>query len=309
VAEHPAVAGYGSGTIWNAAGYVEIGPERVPAVSWGLDAVGIEPSLISGRVPRAADEVVLGSKSLAAAGLSIGDEVEIQGEEGYWGVEPVSTTARFRVVGTAALPALDPQGLGHGALFSMSGVQRLNVYASPDAVWVDLADGSDAGDLTDLLDGREPGESLLDLGGLLSPGDLAIDSVDGAPLVIAGLLGVLAFGVLLHLLVTVGARHRRDLAILGALGCTRSQRRGAIRWHAVAVVAVTLALGIPLGVAFGRIVFHEYAARLGAVPEPVTPWTMLMFVVPTALLLALLAAIVPARAITRARPAEVLRAE
>ncbi len=315
VAQHPAIEGYATGTIWSTiagSGALQLGPDRIEAAVFGFESHGVEPSIISGRTPVAADEVLLGPKTISQLGLSVGDEVEAYGFEGQWEEEPVPTSARYRIVGTAALPAVDPKGVGFGALFDLDGIRRLNTYSVPDALWLQLAPGTDVASLSFVLaDGTDVTEAgFFDLReSVVGADQLAIGSVDAAPIVVAALLGVLGLAVLIHLLAGATFRSRGPLAVLRALGYTRRQTRGAVRWQAVAFMVVPIVAGVPLGVALGRMTFHEYARRLGVVPEPVTWWTATAIVIPAAIVIAIAASAVPAIRAARLRPAAVLRAE
>ncbi len=67
--------------------------------------------------------------------------------------------------------------------------------------------------------------------------------------------------------------------------------------------------GLPLGDVLGRWAWNLFAEQLGVVPEAVTPVPLLLLIVPGAIALANLVAIVPGRIAARTRPALVLRAE
>jgi ABC-type lipoprotein release transport system permease subunit len=73
------------------------------------------------------------------------------------------------------------------------------------------------------------------------------------------------------------------------------------------VAAVVLA--VPGGVIVGRVLWRAFADRLGVVPDPSGAWLPIAGVVVGGLLLAVLAAELPARLAARARPAEGLRTE
>jgi predicted lysophospholipase L1 biosynthesis ABC-type transport system permease subunit len=133
--------------------------------------------------------------------------------------------------------------------------------------------------------------------------------VDSLPLVLAGLLAVLAASTLAHTLLTAVRRRRRDLAILKTLGFVVPQVRWAVVWQATTVVTLALVVGIPVGVAVGRWGWVLVADQLGAVAEPVTPPGPLLVLVPGAILVANLVAAVPAYLAGRTRPALLLRTE
>src|SRR5206468_3185946 len=104
------------------------------------------------------------------------------------------------------------------------------------------------------------------------PSDLVnFGQVQNLPLLLAGLVAVLAAATLAHTLVTGIRRRRRDLAILKMLGFVPGQVRSAVAWQATTFVAVTLLVGLPVGVVAGRAIWTIFVGQLGALAEPVTP--------------------------------------
>ena len=69
------------------------------------------------------------------------------------------------------------------------------------------------------------------------------------------------------------------------------------------------ALERPLGVSLGRWAWTLFAEQIGVVPEPVTPLSLILLVVPAAVLLANLVALLPAHKAARTPAALALRAE
>ena len=95
--------------------------------------------------------------------------------------------------------------------------------------------------------------------------------VQNLPLILAGLLATLGSATLAHTLVTSVRRRARDLAVLRTLGFLPRQVRRVVAWQSTTFVCVALAIGLPLGIAAGRLVWDVFASDLGTVPEPVTP--------------------------------------
>jgi len=122
--------------------------------------------------------------------------------------------------------------------------------------------------------------------------------VDNMPVVLAGLLGLIATATLIHTLVSAVRRRRPDLAILKTVGFVEAQ----------VLTLFALLVGIPLGVAAGRRSWSAFADDLGTVPEPVVP-LLVSLTVPLAVLVANAVAALPARAAARTRPAMILRSE
>ncbi len=99
------------------------------------------------------------------------------------------------------------------------------------------------------------------------------------------------------------------LPCCAALGFSRGQILRTITWQSTIYASGALAVGVPVGVALGRIAWRVYATNLGVVPEVAMPWAALVGVAGAAIALAAAVAVVPAVRIARTRPAAVLRAE
>jgi predicted lysophospholipase L1 biosynthesis ABC-type transport system permease subunit len=134
-------------------------------------------------------------------------------------------------------------------------------------------------------------------------------SVRDTPVVLGGVLAVLAVGTLAHVLLTGVRRRRRDLALLKTLGLDRRQILAVVIWQAWAMTGAAVAVGLPLGVIAGRWAWAWFAGSVGAGGGADVPLLLVLAVIPAALLAAVLLAAGPARAAARVRPATVLRAE
>jgi putative ABC transport system permease protein len=83
----------------------------------------------------------------------------------------------------------------------------------------------------------------------------------------------------------------------------------AVAWSATTVAVVALVVGLPLGVAAGRLLWTMLADQLGAIDEPVTPALAIALAVPTTLLFANAVAAVPGRRAGNIHPAAAMRSE
>ncbi len=181
----------------------------------------------------------------------------------------------------------------------------------------------------DLVDGAAPTRLLSDLRGLglIGVGTVVEGVVDGrlatTTEVVAldledvdwlrtglGVVMAIAVAAVLAHLIASGARARRgDLATLKALGFSGGQIRSVVLWQAVALAVVSGLIAIPIGVAAGRLAWRRYAEGLGVVPEPVTPWLGAVVLLGALVIVALLAATIPAIAAGRRRALNSLRSE
>ena len=124
-------------------------------------------------------------------------------------------------------------------------------------------------------------------------------------------LAVAIFGVatLLHFLLVSVARRRRQVGTLKALGFLRRQVAAAITWQAETVAVVALIVGVPLGLAAGRLAWNLAASDFG-VPSVVTaPWPVLAAASAGTLAAAAVIAAGPAVFAARLHPATLLRSE
>jgi ABC-type lipoprotein release transport system permease subunit len=114
---------------------------------------------------------------------------------------------------------------------------------------------------------------------------------------------------LAHHLILSTRRRRRDLAVLRALGADRRWVTGVVHWQATLFTIVVVALGAPVGIAAGRVVYRTFVDRIGAVDTVTLPFG---FVALTIVGLIALANIVAAPSAYRARrqpPAGILADE
>jgi len=267
------------------------------------------PVISEGRAPTAAGEIALGVNTLRLVYQTVGDTVEVGVDAGGNPPPPV----RMRIVGTVIVPPA-PFGVsrpGEGAAFSYAGWSRVDPAAKRDAsgapFLVTYAPGvsEEAGVAAMREDSPEafiaPAER---------PGDVSsLERIASVPVLLAGLLAVMAIGVLAHTLITSIRRRRRDLAILKTLGFQPFQLAGVVAWQATALTVIALLIGLPVGVAVGRWTWRVFADQLGILPDPIFPLLAVLIAVPSALFLANLIAALPGRSAARTQAALVLRSE
>jgi ABC-type dipeptide/oligopeptide/nickel transport system permease subunit len=89
----------------------------------------------------------------------------------------------------------------------------------------------------------------------------------------------------------------------------RRQVAAVVTWQATAVVLVGMVVGVPLGIAAGKVAWRLFASNVGVVPVEVVQAVPLILLATAALAAAALLAVLPALLAGRARPADLLRAE
>jgi len=287
---------------------VTFGTVAFDAIALGQRKGSIEPRVIDGHAPRAANEIAVGARSLREAHVRIGSTVHVS-------IAAISGGgAEFTVVGTVVVPPnSDTTRLGSGGVVTREGELRMvpegytGVPPLTDAYFT-LAPGVDHRKaLARIAEKTKNGYSLQPL---TRPTDLVnFGQVQNLPLLLAGLVALLAAATLAQTLVTSIRRRRRDLAILKMLGFVPGQVRWAIAWQATTFVSAALLVGLPIGVVAGRLVWTAFSNQLGTPPEPVTPSIQLLLTIPAAVLLANIVAAAPAVIAGRMKPATALRAE
>lgn len=144
----------------------------------------------------------------------------------------------------------------------------------------------------------------------LSPSVTDAARYERLPLYLAIVFAVAALGSLVHVLLTSARRRRVDLAILRTLGFRGRQVTATVMWQAATLVLVAFAIGAPVGLLLGRLLWQVVATRLlGVVSEPVLAWGATALMLPVTLVAAVLIASGPAAVARRTKPAAVLRTE
>jgi ABC-type antimicrobial peptide transport system permease subunit len=136
-----------------------------------------------------------------------------------------------------------------------------------------------------------------------------VERVAYLPGVLAAVVVLLALGTLVHGLVVVLRRRRRDLAVMQAVGFTARQVLGSVGVQATTIALVGLMTGIPIGLALGRTAWRLTARALGVAAPPALPRLGLVALGVLTLLVVNLLALGPGWRAHRAPPGPPLRAE
>jgi len=273
------------------------GQVRVGSVTLGMTGVqpikgDLAPTTLSGRLPSADDEIALGRLTAKAVGAEVGEDLTVETDDG---------PRRFRVTGLAVVPGINGLvGVGQDAVVTMGGLRRVDPEAAPSAAAFDLRRGAPPGTAERLGSGGA---------GSVPAVIVNLARIRSVPFLLAGLVAALAVLTLVHVMVTSVDHRRRDLALLRSLGADRRWISRAVHWQATSSALVPLALGVPLGLIAGRLVFGLFADTVGAVPSASFPYGLLTAVIVAFVTLANLVAVLPARRARRLEPAALLAAE
>jgi uncharacterized protein YjeT (DUF2065 family) len=218
-------------------------------------------------------------------------------------------TARLRVVGRAVFPEFGDAGqLGTGALMTRRGIDRLLPGAPTNIFLVRFADPSHS---TASGAALERGIAPIPAHFQARPQDLIELSQGGGLLAtLVVVLAILGFAALSHALVTSVRSRSGTFAVLRVLGFTRAQTRATVAWQTLTLAAAAVLVGVPLGSVGGRWAWRRFADQLGVASDARFPSPgVVLLVVGGAVLVALVAAVVPARIAARVRSVGVLRSD
>jgi hypothetical protein len=273
----------------------------------------IDLTTVDGRLPNGADEVALGARTARDRGLHVGDRVEVQGFE----VDQREAT----VTGIAVLPALGPfrsdrTAPGVGLVVPEAMLNEAAATRGPAFIGMDLRPGADRAAVLERLHddlgawSPETAITTFDRTTPVRPPEIVdARSMRRSPMLVGGLLVVGAtVGLVVAITMSVRAR-RRDLAMLRVLGFTDRQLHRSVLVQAVVSVVGAVVVGLPLGIAVGRVAWRSFASQLGVLTSPHTPIGWIVLTAVGAGALAVLAGAFPARAAARTRPATTLRTE
>jgi ABC-type lipoprotein release transport system permease subunit len=308
----PDVAAWSGATF----GFDTIAGREVPLL--GMEpGGGVYPSLLRGRPIANADEIVLGPATASELNVHVGDTVTLQGE---------TAPHTLRVVGVATFPTVGQAHVAHpslgvGALVatemvpgydrSLTGVRQPGL--GPRAIFVRFQPHTNVD--AELARLRVTTRPLASFAGfevlpVQRPAEIVNSSDIGtAPLLLAS---ALAFGAVASLglaLATTVRRRRRDLVVLKALGFTRGQLAGTLSANATTTIGIGLLFGIPIGAGLGALAWRLFADQLDVVARPTFPLAVLAAVTVAGLVVANVAALLPARAARHLDAAAVLRTD
>lgn len=272
---------------------------------------------VAGHLPDGPRQIVLGRTTLRQVGAALGSTVRVKR-----GTSHGTTTASYRVVGTAVFPPdFVGTGLGNGALFSLQGLTGSlcrGPTAPRDACAARILIAHEGAVLVRASPTLRGQAELTRLSRVYSsvvqlpnPPTTLVNFGEAVnfPLLFGVILVIFGTATLLHLLVVSVVRRRREVGLLKTLGFVRRQVALAVTWQTTTVALVGVVVGIPVGIAVGRAVWQLFANSQGTAAVPVVvAWTMAL-VAAAAVVIANVLAIGPALVAARSRPAGLLKAE
>lgn len=249
------------------AGRIDIRDHQIGLVAMEPVRGTLEPTLLDGRMIRGDGEIVLSPSMMDELQLRLGDPVQ---------VGPADDRAPLTVVGRGVPVAVGIYSSEDGALVSAADFERFAFQNDIEGEGgVDLAVRGMSG--TDLASLRA--DLAVVTGGFdraiadaFQPARISnIERVRSVPKMVMAFAALLTSLVLVHALTVVAQRRRPDLAVLRALGMPRRQACRVMAWHGVILAGVAVAIGVPLGIIGGRLLWRAIAAAVSAVYSPHLP--------------------------------------
>jgi ABC-type lipoprotein release transport system permease subunit len=276
---------------------VDVEGTRVDVLGLNRITGSAQPTILEGRAPEDADEIVLGARTMRTLNTGLGRIIASR----------IGTKkATYRVVGVAVFPEFGDSGqLGTGSWMTIEGLQRVLPSAARDTFYIRFGDAADAQQRADQLTRvLAPLPSRDDA----RPEDLVnLARGDGLIFALGALVAVLALAMLVHTVVTAVRGGRRSHATLRALGYSRRQSRSTVLWQTITLATLAFVVGVPVGLIAGRFAWVAFAHRLGVETDPFVPLGNLLIVGAGMAVVALLAAIPPAWLVTRGDVAHTLQ--
>jgi MacB-like periplasmic core domain/FtsX-like permease family len=325
MASQPGVVG------WSMLGYAQgtIDGRPVPIVGLLREVGSVEPPTGAGRPLGGPSEIELGSTTLRQLGKHLGQTVKVDA-----GTAPRTLT----IVGQVTFPSVgveqsDIPSLGTGAIVDEDTLLGLTIPAGPQnncsnsssanaisagteclsTIAVRLAPGINASAWAARVVAANPDQGTpggtYDQPVVRAAAIVGYTQMTDEPLVLAALLALGALASLAFTLAAAVRQRRRDLTVLRTLGLTGRQLRQIVAWQATLTVLIALVIGVPIGLAAGRVLWIRFADNLGVINTPAIPLAALAGFALGLVALANLIAARPAAVAARLRPAQILRSE
>jgi hypothetical protein len=234
-------------------------------------------------------------------------------------VSSMSTARRSPGRAQIAFPVISGAvELGHGILFTTAGYNRAACppgpgYARCQQALQDTGNGGILASVVPGVRGQAAIAHYIDANQTVATLPVAPSSLINFgeavnfPLIFGSMLALFGAATLAHLLVVSVSRRRREIGLLKVLGFVKRQVASTVAWQATALALAGLAVGAPLGVAAGQVLWRAFASNLGVIPVAVMPPGLIAVLVAGIIVAANLIAAGPGLVATKSRPALLLR--
>jgi putative ABC transport system permease protein len=272
---------------------------------FAIDASGTAPPVIvSGRLPTAPNEIALGTRTLHRLAADIGATVTMSLADSEFRAGGSVGDVEMTVVGTALAPMFGESDVGDVSVVTLDAIRDAGGDPSPRLVMVRVA-GTDPSAVAAQLDEDYTEDELTDV---IPARVVNMHNVRRLPLLGIYLAGALGTLTLAYVIVAGTRSHRRELAVLRAIGLGARRIRRVVLWQGALIALAMVALGLPLSLLAGAGLWRRVAVNTGVQPGSVVPPAILL-VIPAVLAVAVLASLFAALRVGHSRVAEVLREE
>jgi ABC-type lipoprotein release transport system permease subunit len=273
-------------------------------------------SVVDGRLPLGDQDIMLGATTLRSLRAGPGDQVRVTANDPVTGA---ARTTAFRVTGRAAFaPGFGTGGFGNGAALTVNGLLHAQCPAGGAACLHKAQQGLVYSVLVHAVPGPSGAAALTryttKYGAFVADPEQPAELINfgesvSFPLLFGVALSLFGAATLVHLLLVSVGRRRAEVGLLKVLGFVRRQVAAVVSWQATAIILIGMAVGVPLGIAAGKLAWRLFATNVGVVPVVVVQAGPLILLAAAALAATNLLAVLPALRATRSRPAGLLRAE
>jgi ABC-type lipoprotein release transport system permease subunit len=258
----------------------------------------------TGRLPRTVDEVAIGARTSSDLDIDIGDALAVSD---LTGARQLSLT----VVGTAVIPYDSAGTIDDGLVLTPDALTAVTTPGTRPALTHHLtyADGVDVARLeADLAEDFGLEFNLFTAPRL--PGTIANTTSTRQIAIAVGIfVGGLGLVAMAHALASSARQRRREVAVMVALGLPRSGVLDIVLAHALTLGVCGVAMGVPLGLGIGRLVWDLTTGDLGALTAATMPVLWVLVIAAVAMAMAAVVAWPNARRGSSRAPSVDLRAE
>jgi hypothetical protein len=256
--------------------------------------------VVKGRAPRRPEEIVIGPATAHDIHVTVGDTVQIG--------DPPSPA---KIVGEGLFPTDVHSEFDEGIWIDAKRLDQLVRGANEPQflfVAVRLPHGANRQRAVSALQKLMPDGTVVEPSA--QPEEFTnLRHVRTLPVLLAIFLALLAVAALTHVLVSSARRRRRDFAILSAIGLDRRRARLTLNAQGTAIGLVGLLVGVPLGVAAGRVIWRLVTERVPLADVPPFALVATLLILPATALVANGLALWPGYRVAHLRASEELRAE
>lgn len=279
--------------------------DGVSSELFAIDAAGTAPPVIlDGRLPTGPNEVAIGTRMLHRLGVDVGGTVTMSLADGEFGMVDPTRAVEMTVVGTTLAPIFGESDVGDVSVVTLDAIRDAGGDPSPRFVMARFA-GADRSAISAQLDQEFTEDQLTDI---IPARIVNMHGVRGVPLLGIGLAGAIGTVTLAYVIVAGARTHRREFAVLRAIGLESRRVRRIVLWQGALTAVVMVAIGLPLSLLAGAALWRRVAGDTGVQPGSIAP-PAIFLVAPAALFVAIVASLFADLRVRRSRVADILRQE